>query len=118
VQIAVQRTVTDAAQQQHAAVRQPVVAQEHATERTREAARAREQRPEALERRGGGRVRDELVLSVEEREARDPRRGQAGQRREDDPPRPPSPPEDETIYGPPGAPPRPDGKGSRVDIKL
>lgn len=105
IQIAVPRAADNAAQQ-HAQQRQPVVAQEQVTAANRQAAQARQERTEALARRDGDRVQNNLIPPTREREsgARNPRRrplpsGKATPRR----------PQDE---------PPPDGKGSRVDLRL
>jgi hypothetical protein len=108
IQIAVPRAVTDAAQQ-HAAQRQPVIAQEQATKTVREEQRAREQRPEALEGRDGREVRNDLTPEVREREARRraPRRNLL--------------PGNGTAAPPPAQSvedTHPDGKGLRVDVRL
>ncbi len=124
LQIALPRTV-DAQQQQHAVARQPVVAQEQAAATVQQTARQREQRPEAVERRLGGRVERDAVLPVLERDAGSGRRRQEGgnasprpgQRGEREGPaleqraRPAQPSAASAVLPP-------DGKGSRVDIRL
>lgn len=113
IQIAVPRAVTDAAQQ-HAAQRQPLIAQDQATEAVKGQARVREQRPEAVRGGNGGKVREELVEAPG-----DPRDGGPRQHR----PRKPRP---GTALPGPGsngpeenaAPLSPDGKGRRVDVRL
>jgi len=106
IQIAVPRAVTDSAQQ-HAAQRQPVIAQEQATKTVREEQRAREQRPEALEGRDGREVRNDLQPQEREARRRPPKRPQtpvAGTNQQ------PSAPSPEDAH--------PDGKGLRVDLRL
>lgn len=131
LQVALPRTV-DAQQQQHAVARQPAVAQEQAAAAVQQTARQREQRPETVERRQGARVERDEVLPVLERDAGLGRRRQedagasSGSGRHGEPERqaPGRPPRAQ-----PGAPPGaqlapksavlpPDGKGSRVDIRL
>ncbi|HEU5317059.1 MAG TPA: hypothetical protein VFX49_13200 [Chloroflexota bacterium] len=101
IQVAVPRAADNAAQQ-HAAQRVPVVAQEQATAANRAEAQARQERPEALQRRDGGEVKNDLIPPTREREAggRTPRR------------RPQAPP------AKPRKEPPPDGKGLTVDLRL
>lgn len=116
IQVALPRAVTDAAQQ-HAAQRQPVIAQEQATEVVKGQARAREQRPGAVHGGDGGRVREELVESTTD--ARDDGAGQSRNRRQRRLPAAPT-----TSTEEPGRPagealpPPADGKGRRVDLRL
>ena len=103
IQVAVSRT-PDTAAQTAAAQRQPVVAQEHATATNRQEATARQERPAALARRDGRKVKNELVPAVQERDTRrrSPRRRPApsGNRTAFDAP-------DETL----------DGKGNLLDLR-
>ena len=132
IQVALPRTVIDVQQQQHAAARQPVVAQDQAAAQLRGEVRAREIRPEELQRSAGRRVREEGIEGVDERDARQQeyaRERQHGRARrpagsQGAPPNqvglgalaadgaapvPPPP-----LAGVPSA----DGKGRRVDLKL
>lgn len=117
VQIAIPRA-TDAQHQQHAAQRQPVAAQEQIAAKGREDLRAKEQRPDALERSQGEVIRDEYVASVAEQNG-DGRGNLLGKRRGGQPRRQASSGDEVTDAGSAGAvPARPDGKGSRVDLRL
>lgn len=115
IQVAIPRSV-DAQQQQHAAQRQPVVAQEHAAAQVQQNARAREQRPEAPEGAHGGKVRNELLPEVEARQDPQDRSGKRRLPRRratlDDPAPAPA-----ATAARSAAPPA-DGRGSRVDIRL
>jgi hypothetical protein len=75
IQVAVTRS-PDTAAQTHAAQRQPVIAQEQATATNRHEAAAKQERPEALARRDGREVKNDLVQAVQERgpQRRSPRR--------------------------------------------
>jgi hypothetical protein len=107
VQIAVPRAATDAALQ-HAAQRQPVIAQEQAAEVVKGMARERAQRPDSVQRNEQGRIRHELVSGPEERQARTPPREQRQPAAEQLGQVPPAP----DSLDPP------DGKGQRVDLRL
>ena len=72
IQNAVNRA-PDTAAQTHAAQRQPIVAQEQVTATNKQAAAAREQRPEALARRDGREVKNDLVPAIQDQD-QDPRR--------------------------------------------
>lgn len=118
LQIALPRAVTDAAPQQHAALRQPVVAQEQLAAAQRQDAQQRGTRPQALEGRAGAHVHDSGVpgagvMPMGEQGARPGRRREPPRRR----PAPPAGRETGGVAAAP-APPRPDGKGSRVDVQL
>lgn len=63
VQIALPKTVVNA-QEQHAALRHPIVAQEQAAVATRNEARAQEERPAAVSHPEGGKVRQERHSDV------------------------------------------------------
>ena len=109
IQVALPRAADNAAQQ-HAQQRQPVVAQEQVTAANRQEAQTRQERTEALARREGEQVRNNLIPPVRERQpgAKNARkRPQAGA----------------TISARAGAKPLSaepplDGKGSRVDLRL
>jgi hypothetical protein len=126
VQMALPRAVTDAQQQQHAAQRQPVVAQEQVTAQTREEMRLRETRPEALEPGEGPLVRGELVDGAEERQGRRDRQERQGRRRQT--PSGQLPTAAATVEQPDTGSRTPparktaeiplDGKGGRVDLRL
>ena len=75
IQVAVNRA-PDTAAQTHAAQRQPVIAQEQAAATNRQEAAAKQERPEALARRDGREVKNDLVPAVNERDPqrRRPRR--------------------------------------------
>ena len=112
IQVAIPRAVVDVQQQQHAAIRQPVVAQDLAAAQVRGEVRAREIRPEELQRSSHRRVREDGVEGVDERDAR--QQDLARERRRGRP----------VVAAalPPAAVPPPlaaaDGKGRRVDLKL
>ena len=104
IQVALPR-VADSAAQQHAAQRQPVVAQEQATAANRAEAQARQERPEALQRRDGGDVKNDLVPPTRERETggRSPRRDRRNA---------------QAAPAKSAKEPPPDGKGLTVDLRL
>jgi hypothetical protein len=113
VQVALPRAV-DTAAQQHAAQRQPVVAQEHATQVVRQDNQAREQRTEALHSRGERGVENNLVKDALDQDSGNrPRRRRPGAQASPEDAAPPS-------QAPPIAKKEPpaDGKGMRVDIRL
>ena len=103
IQVAVNRA-PDTAAQTHAAQRQPVIAQEQVAATNRQDAAAKQERPEALARRNGQEVKNDLVTAVQERDAqgRTPRRRSKspGSGSVDDAP-------DETV----------DGKGNLLDLR-
>ena len=103
IQVAVTRS-PDTAAQTHAAQRQPVIAQEQVTATNRQEATAKQERPEALARRDGREVKNELGPAVAER---DPQR--RSPRRRSAPPADGSPDNapDETL----------DGKGNLLDLR-
>lgn len=109
IQVALPRAADNAAQQ-HAAQRQPVVAQEHVTATNRQEAQTRQERTEALHRRDGGEVKNDLIPPTRERErnARSPRK------------RPQSAvtAASRTKGSQAGVEPPPDGKGLTVDLRL
>jgi hypothetical protein len=117
VQLAVPRSIADAQQQQHAAQRQPVAAQEHTAEHVQQDARTREQRPVAPEGAQQGKVRNELLPEVDPRRDSDQRsRGRRQPRRRRDVDEPAATPTPAQHTARPAA--TGDGRGSRVDIKL
>ena len=77
IQVAVTRS-PDTAAQTHAAQRQPINAQEQLTATNRQQAAARQERPEALARRDGSEVKNDLIPAVQDRDPRrrSPRRRQ------------------------------------------
>lgn len=106
IQVAVTRS-PDTASQTHAAQRQPVVAQEQVTATNKQAAAAREQRPEALARRDGREVDNDLVSAIPSGAPdRQPRRRRPPARLPDSGDTGDNP--DET----------PDGKGNLLDLRV
>ena len=106
IQNAVNRA-PDTAAQTHAAQRQPVVAQEQVTATNKEAAAAREQRPEALARRDGREVKNDLVPAVQD-QSPDSRRQNRKRRR-------PMPVSGSGTDSPDETP---DGKGNLLDLRV
>ena len=105
IQVAVTRS-PDTATQTHAAQRQPIIAQEQVTATNRQAAEAAQTRPEALARRDGREVKNDLVQAIPERPDKSPNR-QPRKRRHSLSASDTSAP-DET----------PDGKGNLLDLRV
>jgi hypothetical protein len=113
VQVALPRAV-DTASQQHAAQRQPVVAQEHATQTVRQGNQAREQRTEALHNRGERGVENNLVKDALDQDSGNrPRRRRPETQAAADEAAPPGQAAPTAKKEPPA-----DGKGMRVDLRL
>ena len=103
IQVAVTRS-PDTAAQTHAAQRQPINAQEQLTATNRQQAAARQERPEALARRDGSEVKNNLIPAVQER---DPQRRSPRRRRSSPASGDPTVAPDETL----------DGKGNLLDLR-
>ena len=104
IQVAVSRS-PDTASQTHAAQRQPIIAQEQVTASNRQAAQAAQDRPEALARRDGREVKNDLVSAIPERPDGAPNR-QPRKRRQSSP-----------ATGGPAPDETPDGKGNLLDLR-
>ena len=106
IQVAVSRS-PDTASQTHAAQRQPVVAQEQITATNKHDAAAREQRPEALARRDGREVKNDLVSAIPGGDPdRQPRKRRQSAR---------VPVSDDSADNPDETP---DGKGNLLDLRV